>query len=146
MGRGVAMQTTGWGLNNTKYHYCNKLGHYRNDCADFKAVQTTAAQAARRTPAAPAEARGTSSTREVGKCGAHTTGPTPTSMPIAAPGRQTSPTTMSTSPKSVLRVFPGSAARGILLCEMTSTRILAFHSRRERSSQQPSPPKPKWGK
>ena len=63
-GRGVAMQATGWGLSNKKCYYCNKFGHYKNDCADFKkkasaesATQTPTAQAARRISAALVEAR-----------------------------------------------------------------------------------------
>ena len=37
-GRGVAMQATGRDLSKINCHYCNKFGHYKNDCADFKAV------------------------------------------------------------------------------------------------------------
>ena len=37
-GRGVAMQATGRDLNKTNCYYCNKFGHYKNDCADFNAV------------------------------------------------------------------------------------------------------------
>ena len=36
--RGVAVQATGWGLSNINCHYCNKFAHYKNDCADVKAV------------------------------------------------------------------------------------------------------------
>ena len=75
--------------------------------------------------------------------GAHTTRPPPTEMPIVVPGRQTGPTATLTSPKSVLRVFLGSAACGIFLCETTPTRSAASHPRQERSSLQRSPPKPK---
>ena len=35
-GRGVAMQATGRDLSKIKCYYCNKFGHYKNDCADFK--------------------------------------------------------------------------------------------------------------
>ena len=37
-GRGVAMQATGRDLSKINCHYCNKFGHYKNDCADFKAA------------------------------------------------------------------------------------------------------------
>ena len=37
-GRGVAMQATGRDLSIINNYYCNKFGHYKNDCADFKAV------------------------------------------------------------------------------------------------------------
>ena len=37
-GRGVAMQATGRDLSKINRHYCNKFGHYKNDCADFKAA------------------------------------------------------------------------------------------------------------
>ena len=37
-GRGVAMQATGRDLSKINCYYCNKFGHYKNDCADFKAV------------------------------------------------------------------------------------------------------------
>ena len=84
--------------------------------------------------------RGGSSARgERGKCGAHNTRLLPTATPIAASGRQTGSTSTPISPKSVLRVFLGSAARGIFVCETTSTRSSAFHSQRERSSPQVSP-------
>ena len=48
---------------------------------------------------------------------------------------------MPTSLKSVLRVFLGSTARGIFLCETTPTKTPASYSWRERFSLQPSPPK-----
>ena len=38
-GRGVAMQATGRDLSKTNCRYCNKFGHYKNDCADFKAAR-----------------------------------------------------------------------------------------------------------
>ena len=37
-GRGVAMQATGQDLSKIDCHYCNKFGHYKNECADFKAA------------------------------------------------------------------------------------------------------------
>ena len=37
-GRGVAMQVTGRDLSKINCYYCNKFGHYKNDCADFKAA------------------------------------------------------------------------------------------------------------
>ena len=38
-GRGAAMQATGRDLSKTNCHYCNKFGHYKNDCVDFRAVR-----------------------------------------------------------------------------------------------------------
>ena len=62
-GRGVAMQATGRDLNKINCYYCNKFGHYKNECADFKAgpspesaTQTTSPQAVRRTSTGSAEA------------------------------------------------------------------------------------------
>ena len=37
-GRGVAMQATGRDLSKLNCYYCNKFGHYKNDCTDFKAA------------------------------------------------------------------------------------------------------------
>ena len=37
-GRGVAMQAIGSDLSNVYSHYYNKFGHYKSDCAEFKAV------------------------------------------------------------------------------------------------------------
>ena len=37
-GRCVAMQVTGRDLSKINCYYCNKFGHNRNDCADFKAA------------------------------------------------------------------------------------------------------------
>ena len=37
-GRGVAMQATGRDLFKINCYYCYKFGHFKNDCADFKAV------------------------------------------------------------------------------------------------------------
>ena len=37
-GRGVAMQATGRDLSRIDCYYCNKFGHFKNDCADFKAA------------------------------------------------------------------------------------------------------------
>ena len=36
--RGVTMQATRRDLSKINCYYCNKFGHYKNDCADFKAV------------------------------------------------------------------------------------------------------------
>ena len=36
--RGVAMQAIGPDLSNINCHYYNKFGHYKNNCAKFKAV------------------------------------------------------------------------------------------------------------
>ena len=38
VGRGVAMQATGRNLSKINCYYCNKFGHHKNDCADFKAA------------------------------------------------------------------------------------------------------------
>ena len=38
VGRGVVMQATGRDLSNINCNYCNKFGHYQNNCTDFKAV------------------------------------------------------------------------------------------------------------
>ena len=38
VGRGVAMQATGRDVSKIYCYYCNKFGHYKNDCADFKAA------------------------------------------------------------------------------------------------------------
>ena len=35
-GRGVAMQATGRDLSKINCYYCNKFGHYKNVCVDFK--------------------------------------------------------------------------------------------------------------
>ena len=37
-GRRIAMEATGQDLSKINCYYCNKFGHYKNDCADFKAV------------------------------------------------------------------------------------------------------------
>ena len=37
-GRGVVMKAIGPDLSNTYCHFCNKFGHYKNDCTEFKAV------------------------------------------------------------------------------------------------------------
>ena len=37
-GRGITMQALGRDLSKINCHYCNKFGHYKNDCADFKAA------------------------------------------------------------------------------------------------------------
>ena len=36
--RGIAMQATGRDLSKIDCYYCNKFGHYKNDCADVKAA------------------------------------------------------------------------------------------------------------
>ena len=69
--------------------------------------------------------------------------PPPTATPNAALGQQTGPTATPTSPKSVLRVFLGSAVRESSLCEMNPTRSPSPHSWQERSSLRLSAPKPK---
>ena len=37
-GRGVATQATGRGISKINCHFCNKFGHYKKECADFKVV------------------------------------------------------------------------------------------------------------
>ena len=37
-GRGATMQATGRDLSMINFHYCNKFGHYKNECADIKAA------------------------------------------------------------------------------------------------------------
>ena len=150
-GSGVAMQVTGWDLSEINCHYCNKFGHYKNDCADFKAAhrqnrrrrQRHHKQRGGHQPDQP-KPGGQQQQRGGGKCGAHITRIPPTTTPISTPRRQTNSTVTPTSPKSVLRVFLGSSGRGISLYEMTSTRSPASHSWRERSSLRLSPPKLEW--
>ena len=38
VGRDVAIKATGRDLSKINCYYCNKFGHYKNDCADFKAA------------------------------------------------------------------------------------------------------------
>ena len=38
-GRGVAMQAMGRDLSNINCYYCNKFGHYKNNCTDLKAAR-----------------------------------------------------------------------------------------------------------
>ena len=137
-------------LSNTNYRYCNKFDHYRNDCADFKAVrqqnqlrrQRQCKQRGEHQPHPPNPGR-QRSRGERGKYGAHIARLPPTVTPIAAPGRQTGQTETSTSPKPVLRASLGSISRGIFLCETTPTRSPAYHYQRRGSCLQPSPPKSK---
>ena len=104
-------------------------------------TQATAAQAARRIPAGQAEAGQAASAEGRGLNVVKTT----THNDVDCPARPANGLNgMPTSPKSVLREFLGSAARGISLCEMTPTRSPAYHSWRERSSLRPSPPKLEW--
>ena len=150
-GRGVAMQATGLDLSNMNYHRCNNFGHYKNVCAEFKAVYQQISDADNGSTSNEVDishisrSRGGSCSRgEGGECSAHTRRPRPIATPIAAPGRQTASTATPILPMSVLRVFLGSAARGISLCQMTLTRSSASHSWREKSSLRPSPPKLEW--
>ena len=150
-GRGVAMQATRRNLSKLNCYYNNKFGHYKNDCANFKAAhhqnrrrrQRHHKQRCGHQPDQPKPAD-SSSRGERGKCGAHITRPLPTTTPIAAPRRQTGSTATSTLPKSALRACLGSAVRGTSLCEMTPKRSPASHSWRERSSLRLSPPKLEW--
>ena len=116
VGLDVAMQAMGRDLSNACIQYCKNFGHYKNECADFKVVrpqnqrrrQRQHKQRGGHQPHQP-KPGGEKWQGDGGKCGAHTTRPSPTVTTIAAPGRQTGPTAMPTSPKSVLRVFLGSA-------------------------------------
>ena len=91
------------------------------------------------------QSRGGSTSRgEWGKCGSHTIRRPVTATPIATPGRKTDSAATPSSPKSVLRVFMGSEARGISLCKITPTRNPAPPSRQEGFSLRPSLPKPEW--
>ena len=103
--RGVAMQATGRVLSTINCHYCIKFGHYKNDCADFKAVhhqnrrcrQWHHKQRGGHQPDQPKPGR-QQKYRGGGKCGAHTTRLPPTATSIAAPGRQTSLPATATAP------------------------------------------------
>ena len=121
-GRGVVIQATGRDLSRINCHYCNKVGNYKIDCDDFKADHQQNGHTDNGGTSSEAiisrisRSRADSNNRgEGGKCGAHITRPSPTTTPIAAPRRQTGSTAKPTSPKSVLRAFLGSAARGISL-------------------------------
>ena len=130
-------------LSNINYHYYNKFDHFKDNYAEFKAVHQQNQRRKRRQhkqlgghqPRQPKP--GQQQQKVLVAQDRH-----PTATPIAAPGRQTDSTATPTLLKSVLRVFLRSEARGIFLCKTTPTRSLEFHSRRERSSVQPSPPKP----
>ena len=150
-GRGVAMQATRRDLSKINCYYCNKFGHYKDDCADFKVAHHQNWRRRQRPTSNEADtnrisrSRADSSSRgEGGKCSANITRPPPTTTPIAAPRQQTGSTATPTSPKSILRAFLGSEVRGTALCEMTPTRSPAPHSPRERSSLRLSPPKLEW--
>ena len=94
-GRGVAMQATGRDLSKINCYYCNKFGHYKNDCADFKAAhqqngrrrQRQHTQRGGHQPDQPKVGGQQHSRGEGSKCGAHITRPPPTTTPIAAPHR-----------------------------------------------------------
>ena len=143
----VAVQMTERDFSNINCHYCNTFGHYENEFADFMAVRQQnqrrrQRQYKQRCGHQP-QPRGSSSRGEEGKCGAITTRPPPTARLFAAPGQQVGLTATLTSPKSVLREFLESEAFGIFLCKTTPMRSPAPHSRREKPSLQPSPPKSK---
>ena len=117
-GPGVAMQATGRDLSKINCHNCKKCGH-TNDCADFEAAHHQNQRRRHGTTSSEADisqisrSQVDSSRREEGrKGGARITRPPPTTTPIAAPRRQLGSTATPTSPKSVLRAFLGSAARG----------------------------------
>ena len=144
------MQATERDLSNINCHYYNNFDHYKNDCADFKAAHQQNRRRKRRqhkqrgrhqphqpTPGRQQQQRGEGEMW----CSYHRTSIHNNYRLLRQSGKQAQ-TRMPTSPKSIFRVFLGSAARGIFLCETTLTRSLASHSRRERSSLQPSPPKP----
>ena len=118
-GRGVAVQATGRDLSKISCHYCNKFGHYKNDCADSEGAhhhnrrrrQRHHKQRGGHQPDQP-KPRGQQQQRggEQMWCSHHKS--TTTTL-IAAPRRQAGSTATPTSSKSVLRAFLGSAARGV---------------------------------
>ena len=46
--RDIAVRGVAGDLSNISCHYCNKFGHYKKDCAEFKAVQQQNQQCRRR--------------------------------------------------------------------------------------------------
>ena len=148
VGRGIAMQETGRDLSNTIATTATNSATIRTTAPTLRQSISRISDADNGSTSSEANisrislSRGGSGSRgEGGKCGAHTTRPPPTVTPIAAPGQQTGLMVTPILPKSVFRVFMGSAARGIFLREKTLTSP-ASHSRRERFSLQSSPPKP----
>ena len=130
-GRGVAMQAIGPDLSNLNCHDYNKFGHYKNDCNEFKAVNQQNQRRRRRLhkqrgghqPHQP-KPGGQQQQGGGGGGGTHTTRPPPTTTPTATPGQQTGLMATPISLESVFRAFPGSAARGISLSEMTRREAL----------------------
>ena len=151
VGLGVAMHATGRDYSKRNCYYCNKFGILRTTVPASRQPSIKIGDADNSTTSSEADISRTSRSRadssrrgEGDKCGAHITRPPPTTTQIAAPRQQTDPTATHSSPKSILRVFLGSAVRGTSLCEMTPMRSPASHSWRERSSLRLSPPKLVW--
>ena len=146
VGRGVTMQATWRNLSNIDCHYCKTFGYSKNDCADVKVgrqrnqrrrqrqhKQQSGYQPHQSKPGGQQQQRGEEQIWCLyNKITTH-------SALNAAPGRKIGSTATPTSLKSVSRVFLEFAARGIFLCETTSTKS-PVHSRRGRFRLQPSPP------
>ena len=127
--RGVTMRAMGWDLSTTKLPYCNTFGLYKKDCVDLKTVRQ---QDQRRKPRQhkkrgghqphqpkPGGKQQQKGGRQMG-CSYHKTTTHSDAECRARPenlAQQQRP-----SSKPVLRVFLGSAARGIFLCKTTPTR------------------------
>ena len=140
------MQTAGRDLSTTSCHYCNEFGYYKNDCAGFKAVRQ---QNQRRHNCS------TSSETDISRISRSRGG-----QQQQKGGRQmwcsynklTTHSNVDCRARSAnrpngnvhfTRVRPPSVL-GIFLCTTTPTRSPVIHSRREGSSLQLRPPKPKW--
>ena len=130
-------------------HELNKFGHDQNDCPGVKAIRQQnwrrrQPQHKQRGGHQPHQLKpgGHQQQTRRGQMWGSCRRPSPKATPIVAPGRQMGSTGTPTLPKFVLRVFLGSAAGGIFLCETNRMRSLASYSRLGRSSLRPSPPKP----